>query len=69
MLCYNSRVKTIGQRNAAVIRRRRDAGQTMVEYVIVFAVLVAVVVALTGLFLAERRSAARTVDLVASEYP
>ena len=68
-LCYNSRVKTIGQPGGADDRLPRDAGQAMVEYVIVFAVLAVVVAALAGFFAAERRNAVRTVSLVTSEYP
>ena len=41
----------------------------MLEYVIVFAVLVAVVFALWGFFNAGKRDAKRSVALMASEYP
>ena len=41
----------------------------MVEYVLVFVALVVLVVALFGFFRAERRDAARTLELVTSEYP
>ena len=69
VLCYNSRVKTIDRPCDAHNRLPRKAGQAMLEYVIVFAALAAIVVALSGFFSAERRSAVRTVGLVASEYP
>jgi len=62
-------VETIVQRNAAAGRLPHSAGQAMVEYVIVFAVLAAAAAALAGFFAAERRNAVRTVGLVASEYP
>jgi len=54
-----------------VNRRRngRKTGQTMLEYVIVFTVLVVVAVALWGFFNAGKRNARRSVALVASEYP
>ena len=45
------------------------SGQTMVEYVIVLAVLIGVVLALGTLSGALRSNEARTLDLVASEYP
>lgn len=41
----------------------------MVEYVLVFAALIALVLALAGFFRAERRDAARTMELITSEYP
>ena len=62
-LCYNTCVKTIAQ------RKRSRSGQAMVEYVLVFVALVAASLAFVGFFAAERRSAARSVGLVASEYP
>ena len=62
-------MKTLGQCGAKAAQKRKAAGQTMVEYILVFTVLAAVVAALAGFFAAERRSAARTVGLVASEYP
>lgn len=45
------------------------AGQTMVEYIIVFAFLLVVVVALMGFVRAAKSSAARTTTLVTCEYP
>ncbi|MBO7686963.1 MAG: hypothetical protein J6V72_11300 [Kiritimatiellae bacterium] len=49
--------------------RANKAGQTMVEYIIVFAVLLGVVVALTSFVRAAKSSAARTTTLVTCEYP
>ena len=45
------------------------AGQTMVEYIIVFAFLLVVVVALMGFVRAAKSSAARTTTFVTCEYP
>ena len=59
----------LGQNAAATAHGRSTAGQTMVEYILVFAALTALVAALAGFFATERRNAARTVALVASEYP
>ena len=49
--------------------RANKAGQTMVEYIIVFAVLLGVVSALTCFVRAAKSSAARTTTLVTCEYP
>jgi len=49
--------------------RNRRSGQAMLEYVIVFVILLSVV-ALMSLFLyVVRQQSNRTLDLVASEYP
>ena len=69
VICYNVGMETPVNSAARMVRVRSKAGQTMVEYVLVFAILAAVAAALTGFFAAERRSATRTVKLVASEYP
>ena len=49
--------------------RANKAGQTMVEYIIVFAVLLGVVVALMSFVRAAKSSAARTTTLVTCDYP
>ena len=49
--------------------RANKAGQTMVEYIIVFVILLGVVGALTFFVRAARSSAARTTTLVTCEYP
>ena len=49
--------------------RANKAGQTMVEYIIVFVVLLGVVGALTCFVRAAKSSAARTTTLVTCEYP
>ena len=49
--------------------RVNKSGQTMVEYIIVFAVLLGVVSALTCFVRAAKHSAARTTTLVTCEYP
>ncbi len=49
--------------------RVNKAGQTMVEYIIVFAVLMGVVTALMCFVRAAKSSAARTTTLVTCEYP
>ena len=49
--------------------RANKAGQTMVEYIIVFAVLMGVVTALMCFVRAAKSSAARTTTLVTCEYP
>ena len=49
--------------------RANKAGQTMVEYIIVFAVLLGVVGALMCFVRAAKSSAARTTTLVTCEYP
>ncbi len=48
---------------------RRRGGQTMVEYVLAFVVLLGVVFALGALVGGLRSNGSRTLDLVASEYP
>ena len=68
-ICYNVGMETPVDSAEPKARVCSAAGQAMVEYILVFAVLTAVAVALTGFFAAERRSAARTTGLVASEYP
>ena len=50
-------------------RRTDRSGQTAVEYIIVFAVLLAVVFALECFVRAAKHSAARTTTLVTCEYP
>ena len=49
--------------------RTDRSGQTAVEYVIVFAFLLGVVLALTWFVKAAKSSAARTTTLVTCEYP
>ena len=49
--------------------RAYKAGQTMVEYLIVFAILLGVVGALMCFVRAAKSSAARTTTLVTCEYP
>ena len=49
--------------------RANKAGQTMVEYILVFAILLGVVGALMSFFGAAKSSAARTTTLVTCEYP
>ena len=50
-------------------KRKDKSGQTAVEYIIVFAVLLGVVAALACFVRAARSSAARTTTLVTCEYP
>ncbi len=57
-LCYRTR-KAAGSR----------AGQVMLEYVVVFAAMLAVVAVLALFLYAVRQQSNRTLDLVASEYP
>lgn len=57
-MCYNSRV-------AASCRR----GQALLEYVLAFAALVVVVVAMWGFLGAASRAADRADALVRSDYP
>ena len=47
----------------------RRSGQAMLEYVIVFAALLAVVSILALFLFAVRQQSNRSLDLVASEYP
>ncbi len=49
--------------------RRARAGQTMVEYVLAFVVLIGLAFALAALGGALRRNGDRSVSLAASEYP
>ncbi len=49
--------------------RANKAGQTTVEYIIVFVILLGVVGALTCFVRAAKSSAARTTTLVTCEYP
>ena len=49
--------------------RAKKAGQTAVEYIIVFAILLGVVFALECFVRAAKSSAARTTTLVTCEYP
>ena len=49
--------------------RTNKSGQTMVEYIIVFAVLLGVVAALMRFIGVARSSAARTTTLVTCDYP
>ncbi len=49
--------------------RTNKSGQTMVEYIIVFAVLLGAVFALMRFVRAAKSSAARTTTLVTCEYP
>lgn len=50
-------------------RRDRRSGQAMVEYIIVFAVLLGVVSVASLCLYAVRQQSNRALDLVASEYP
>lgn len=50
-------------------KRANRSGQTAVEYIIVFAFLLAVVFALQYFVRAAKNSAARTTTLVTCEYP
>jgi hypothetical protein len=50
-------------------RKNRRAGQAMLEYVIVFASMLAVVTILALFLYAARQQSNRALDLVASEYP
>jgi len=52
-----------------MMKMRKRAGQAMVEYILVFAALFAVVTALTVFLYAARKSSNRTSALVSSEYP
>jgi hypothetical protein len=57
-LCYRRRAKTDGR-----------SGQTTLEYVIVFVVMLGVVTVMSLFLYAVRQQSNRTLDLVASEYP
>ena len=50
-------------------KRKNRSGQTMVEYIVVFAILLGVVGALWCFVRAAKSSAARTTTLVTCEYP
>ena len=52
-----------------VMKLRGRKGQTLVEYVLVFSALLAVVGSLTYLLGATRRAVVRTESLVGSDYP
>ena len=54
---------------AHMTTRANKAGQTMVEYIIVFVILLGVVGALTWFVRAAKSSAARTTTLVTCDYP
>ena len=51
------------------MKLRGRKGQTLVEYVLVFSALLAVVGSLTYLLGATRRAVVRTESLVGSDYP
>jgi type VI protein secretion system component VasF len=51
------------------LARRSRAGQTMIEYIIVFVALLATVAALSVFLYALRQQSNRVLDLVASDYP
>ncbi|MGN0844564.1 MAG: Flp family type IVb pilin [Kiritimatiellia bacterium] len=51
-------------------RSARDrSGQTMVEYIIIFCLMIGVAFALSALLSSLRNNGSRTLELVASEYP
>ena len=50
-------------------RRRNRSGQAMLEYVLVFVALIAVVWALSYFVSAARKNAKQTAELVTSDYP
>ena len=52
-----------------MVTRVNKAGQTMVEYIIAFVILLGVVGALVHFVGAAKSSAARTTTLVTCEYP
>ena len=52
-----------------MVGRRGRSGQAALEYVLVFAVLIAVVWALEHFVAAARKSAKQTAELVTSDYP
>jgi hypothetical protein len=54
---------------APVRRERRNRGQAMIEYIIVFVVLFATIVSLAVFMYALRQQSNRTLDLVAADYP
>ena len=60
-------MSTLSSREKAGGSRR--AGQAMLEYVVVFAALLAVVSILALFLFAVRQQSNRSLDLVASEYP
>lgn len=55
--------------NSARASGSRRSGQAMLEYVIVFVAMLAVVSVLALFLYAVRQQSNRTLDLVASEYP
>lgn len=61
-------LKRIGLAACSSLRNRRQ-GQAMIEYVIVFVALLAVVMALAALMYVLRQQSNRVLDLVASVYP
>ena len=52
-----------------MVGRRGRSGQAMLEYVLVFTALIAVVWALGYFVSAARRNARQTAELVTSDYP
>lgn len=48
---------------------RDRSGQTMVEYIIIFCLMIGVAFALSTLLSSLRNNGSRTLELVASEYP
>ncbi len=48
---------------------RDRSGQTMVEYIIIFCLMIGVAFALSTLLSSLRNNSSRTLELVASEYP
>ena len=67
MLCYNSCVKTVGQRTGCPKGRFARSGQAMLEYVIVFVLLLGLLAALFHCFHAATRVSRRSAALVSSE--
>jgi hypothetical protein len=55
--------------NRTPVYENRRSGQAMLEYVIVFVAMLAVVSVLALFLYAVRQQSNRTLDLVASEYP
>ena len=67
MLCYNSCVKTVEQRTGSPARCFTRSGQAMLEYVIVFGLLLGLLGALLHCFHAAKRVSRRSAALVSSE--
>ena len=65
MCCYRSVSKVCAAARPCASRR----GQTLVEYVIVAGVLVAMVAVISVFLYTFREQSGRVLDLVASEYP